>query len=209
MKVALRKATIVVLANLFNPSIVTRDWLKREGIVKEEPLKCANVPTLALFESNSYVLTVSPDRFEATLKIIEPVDHLIAGISSLASITKTFVEKLHHTPYRSLGINYIWSVKVEGDENVSSLLKDIFVSSKEGFLRLFPENDYQVGGIIYFPYDVFRVKLIVEPSEGYVTCNFNYSLATSDYEKIIKNIVMAEKNWDNSRNILNALFEKA
>lgn len=211
MKIALKKATIVILASSFNPSIVTKDWLIREGIVQEDAIKFANVPTFSLFESESFVITVTPDRFEVVLKIAKPVDYRTHDLDSLASVAKTFVEKLPHTPYNAVGLNYIWLAEAEGDENISSILKEKFISDKERFSRLFPEKNYGVGSIIYFQHDGFKVKLAIEPyleTMKHITNNFNYQANTSDYKEIMKKIEMVKDNWDNSKNTVNTLFKE-
>lgn len=211
MKIALNKATIVILAKEFNPSIVTKDWLSREGIVQGEAINFANVPTFSFFESDNFIITVAPDRFEVVLKIAKLVDYRTLDLESLVSVAETFTERLPHTPYKAVGINYIWKAESEGDENITSILKEKFLSDKKMFSRLCPEKDSYVGSIIYFPHDGFKVKLVIEPvldTMKHITCNFNYNAITLSYKEVRERIEKAIENWSNSKNIVNTLLKK-
>ena len=102
----LRSVSVVILADVHNPSILNPNFLKQEGIVTEE-WKISETVTTPPFSfityDNGIRLTVDPQKFIIIEKCNFNIQEKYTG--HIHKIARRYVEKLPHVSYYSLGLN--------------------------------------------------------------------------------------------------------
>jgi len=167
MEPKLRRADIVIIASAHNPSIVAPQWLKDNSLIVEKPLHFVNTPDFSLFESESFSLMVDHQRLQITAKKQDR-----RALRSLANVAANYVRLLPHIPYRSLGLNFLWTIEI----NEGGKFPRIGLSMNGSNLdSLFEGHKVTYGGIIYARKEPYMLKLVIEPQrENIVVHNFNY-----------------------------------
>ena len=69
---------------------------------------------------------------------------------------------LPETPYGAVGLNSNWLAQLEHRD----ALKEIFVAKPKQLDAIFHEGIYNVGGIVIYEYNPFRLQLTVRPEQG-------------------------------------------
>ena len=165
----LRKATIVILAQGHNPSIISPDWVHKMLQVDEKPAQFVHTPQFSVFDSPSYLLTVDTDRLELVTKVLDE-EH----IARCAELARRYFLTLPHIPYRSLGLNYIWAYSPEPSgkplPSVNLTINDLNLS------RVFASRNIKYGGTVRVqlkPY-VLTARIDHEDDQALVL-NYNFS----------------------------------
>ncbi len=183
MEAKLRWLSIVILAENHNPGIPSKDWLARKNIFKEEAKNFANTPIFSLFESENFRLTVDQKRLEMVL--VRPSED---GIDDLVDAALKYVNALPETPYKGLGNNIHWQISYTSKEERNRMLADIFIKPENPFWKSILKYAPKVGGVIYWKFKSFAVKLTMEPrEEALVILNFNYHYDIQDFKDLLKN----------------------
>lgn len=166
MEVKLSRADIVIIASSHNPSIVSPQWLKDNRLLIEEARHFVHTPDFSLFESESFSLVVDHQRLQITAK-----KQNRGSLESLANIASGYVKLLPHIPYRSLGLNFLWNVEIEGER-----APEIKVNINESdLLSIFKGHRITCGAIVYARKEPYLLKLIIErQGENTLVHNFNY-----------------------------------
>jgi len=173
----LRKASIVILAQAHNPSIISRDWVQKVLLVKEPPSNFVHTPPFSLFDSASFLLTVDTDRLELISKVLDE-EH----ISVCAQVAGAYFRKLPHIPYRSLGLNYIWEYSPEPQGKPLPQVK--LVIDNLNLSRIFGGRSIQYGGTVkvaFKPY-ILTVKIDYE-GDRTIVFNYNFSYVIENARK--------------------------
>ena len=180
----LKTTNIVILARNHNPSIATKDWLIENGIISknENITHFVHTPAFSVLETDVFSLTVDPDRLQIALKKLDN-----ESMNYLLNITKGYIKNLPETPYKAIGINYLFTLSIDDKK-----LKELFAVKDKLYTKLFG-NDYVIGGIIVFKYDKFLVRLQLKKINEETIADFNYHLNSHDIKELIKNI---EKYFD-------------
>lgn len=107
----LHSASVVILAESHNPSIINRDFLVKHKIVPKEwgVTETTVTPLLAAVQYDNGIMLQEDER---RLQIVEKCDLSLQKYTSsrLRSIVSAYVKILQHVPYRGLGFNYTVSV---------------------------------------------------------------------------------------------------
>lgn len=173
----LRKASVVVLAQAHNSSIVSPDWVQKVLLVKEPPSNFVHTPPFSLFDSASLLLTVDTGRLELVSKALDD-EH----ISACGEVAGTYFRTLPHIPYRSLGLNYIWEYLPEPNGKPFPQVKLVIGNLNLG--RVFNGESIKYGGTVRTtvkPYTL-TVKIDYE-DERTVVLNYNFSYAIESARK--------------------------
>lgn len=196
MNFSLSGANIVILAENHNPTIVSKEWLVKNDILKEDVLNFAHIPVASMVETNNYNLVVDQENLQLAIKNINR-----ENLDYLPKIITKYVDSLPETPYKAIGFNFIYEIQ-ENDEN----LKDTFMINDAKLLDIFPEN-YLFGGIIKFPLEDFKVTLTIQSSEsGNLIGNFNFHYPSGDINKIKEKLTEFIKILEKSEEILKRLL---
>ena len=100
-KASLRRANIVVLANSYNPSIVSRDWVLSRQLLSEPIGDFVHTPAFSLIQNNNFSLAVDMNRLQLSVKEPNP-----ENMKLMPQIIKKFFILLPETPYRAMGFNF-------------------------------------------------------------------------------------------------------
>jgi hypothetical protein len=91
------------------------------------------------------------------------------------------VQKLPHTPYRALGLNFIWHL-TPADKSIARLTRGLFFNADRALDRHFAVENAHYGGYLSKDVGNFRLKLDIKPiqvpvgdaTEGRVQFAFNF-----------------------------------
>lgn len=103
-RLALRSVSVVVTAEFHNPSILNPDFLVSRGIVPADWTVSQPVTTPALSVvqyENGVGWTVNPSQ----LTVTQSAGPDFGGACDVHRLVPSYLEKLPHVPYRSLGLN--------------------------------------------------------------------------------------------------------
>jgi len=205
MQIKLSSTNIVVLAKNHNPAIASTDWLKSEGIFDEKAINSTNTSVFSFFESEGFLLTVTPEHLQAALK--SPIE---SNVPRLQKSVSTYIKALPHTPFTAVGLNYIWTLGFDTQENASIYLKNLFIVDDNKIKTSLGKNNYQAGGILVFEDEIFRVRLlaeIVKQAPENISCNFNYHADVKNSQDVLQAISVFQCKNTESKQIVSHLFE--
>ncbi|MGC9780507.1 MAG: hypothetical protein HZR80_14770 [Candidatus Heimdallarchaeota archaeon] len=174
------RASMVILAESHNPSILSPDWLKRNEVITEKPNQFVLTPDFAVFDSKSFNLVVDRQRLQLNAKKATPT-----SLKALIDITTKYLELLPHIPYLRLGLNFEWVV--EEDEKKSPPDICLTIGSTKDFTPIFPDHELFYGSIIYAQKESYRLRLNIEPTDENALIykfNFDFNIKDKAVEKI-------------------------
>ncbi|MBN1330475.1 MAG: hypothetical protein JXA54_13455 [Candidatus Heimdallarchaeota archaeon] len=167
MELKLIRASIVILAEAHNPSIISPDWIAKNSLIPESPITFIHTPDLSGFDSKSFNLVVDRQRLQLTAKKTN------AKITeTLTTIIAKYFELLPHIPYLRLGINFDWIIE-EDNSNLPQIKTTI--GKVKDYSNIFPDHDLCFGSVIHAKKDPYNLRLSIEPTEiDSLTFRFNY-----------------------------------
>ena len=118
--------SVVVTAEFHNPSILSHDFLVSEGIVPNDwkPSEAIATPPLSIVHyANGIHWMLDQSRLTINEEALTPFKEKYL----VHEMAQRYLRKLPHTPYRSLGLNCVASVKIESPV---SWLTDRFLPSQ-------------------------------------------------------------------------------
>ena len=152
-------SNVVITAHHFNPSIFSQLWLVRNEILGEDDFAsgCLFSDQAANVESEQFGLLVVPPQMQFVPRL--PPDQQGDLVSNKVG---SIVRALPHTPYKAIGLNFLWHVEPE-DADVSALTRKLFYDPDRTICQLFDVADARFGA--YFSKDILgcRLKLDVKP----------------------------------------------
>jgi len=194
-------ASLVIVASNYNPSIVSRDWLRQKGIFPGPVSNFFHAPVFALVESEDFSLTVDEARLQVTTKRVT-TDNL----NEMTRIAERFVEILPETPYKAIGMNYQYDVAEEKCDLYSVLSPN---SSK---LRDLLSSQYEVGATLKFKYTEFVTTLTIQPSVGkqhQYRLSFNFHSNTASVDELKNRLASQAAILDKAETIVRGLSKNA
>lgn len=109
---------VIVTASALNPSVFSPAFLERLGLAQEEQFgPVILTPGLSQLSTGRYEILVTPDRLQFIPKGED--DQAIYFI--VREILWPILQALPHTPYKSVGMNFIWHID-GGDPNTTRRL---------------------------------------------------------------------------------------
>jgi len=180
----------IVLLGSFNPAIFHPEWFDRNQILPpqevrdiaeakrkdSDDLEGVKVRFIGsnVFVSGaqtrislpSYMITVSPDRFEVSTQIQGKYEELAKFVAAIFMI-------LEHTPIDAIGINFTSSLRFS--ESPKDLMSQYFCNQPDALNSVFGEN-YTIDSKITYTYDDSNVTLALDSiNEGSgIGIKFNY-----------------------------------
>lgn len=172
MNLAVYSANIVVLAERHNPAIVSKEWLAANKIIAEEAINFTHAPVFSLCESANFVIVVQEERLQIIAKNPEE-----GTLRELPRIVDRYLRKLPETPYRAVGINFLWAERSDDESELQLISRRLFAAAPDVFAHVTGSNDYTVGGILRWSQSGLAVRLVVErkvDDGALLDLNFNY-----------------------------------
>ncbi len=149
----LRDANIVILAQSYNPSIVSKEWLARKRIITEPVVNFVHIPPMSHVETSSIRLIIREERMQ--LGLVEVSDQRAALLPAVAT---SFVAALPETPYTAVGLNFAFTIPAS-DCRLSELL-----SPDVKRIRALLDSEYSLGVLLSFEFGYYRVRMTAPPA---------------------------------------------
>ncbi len=120
----------------------------------------------------------------------------------MSDIISAYISNLPETPYKAMGFNYTYGIDTKRDN-----IKKIFSLNDELFKKVF-NNDYGIGGEVYYGIDKFSISLKISPdrSDG-INAHYNYHLDCG-VEKLSKAITRYLEMNELSIKTIGSLFNE-
>ena len=193
MKVVPIQANIVILASSHNPGIASKEWLNQKGIFTETPTNFVHTPEFSLVETDNYSLHIDPQQLNIGLK--RPNEDRLTRLSVIAG---KYINALPETPYSAVGLNSNWIAQLESPD----VLKGIFITKPAHLDAIFHEGNYNIGGIVLYEYNPFRLQLAIKPDkDNNVSLQFNYHSDVSGVNVLSERISRFDKIIEHARDI--------
>jgi hypothetical protein len=156
----------VVVAQQFNPSIVTQLWLVNNRVLAADDFQDGSLYSdyVVQVRSRLFNMLVVPEQLQF-VPVGPPEGHQHLIVEKLGTIVRT----LPHTPYRALGLNFSWLLTpASGD--VGATTRGLFFHADRPLYQHFREDNAQYGGYLSKDFAGFRLRLdiksILFPGEG-------------------------------------------
>ncbi len=159
MPLELVASNTVIVAQQFNPSVVSQLWLVRNRIVAEDDFRpgCVFTDMLVQVDAREFQLVVVPPQCQFSPQVDAELqqDLVVERVGGI-------VRALPHTPYRGIGLNFIWHLTPE-DADVPTVSRSLFFCEGGPIHREFLDGNARFGA--YLSKDAFgaRLKLDAKP----------------------------------------------
>ena len=181
MEPVLIQGNIVLVAPNHRPDIVSKEWLLQNNILKEAPINFVHHQNLSLVDTTNFSINVVQQRLTITARNSNQ-----DTLNHLQTIAKRYIKALPNVSYNAIGLNSVWRVL----PNNPDLLKRTFVADPEQFNKAFRDAaNYNIGGIVLYKYDPFRVQLTITPQENdQINADYNYHLDITNSDQLSESI---------------------
>jgi len=159
MTIELAGANVVVAANQFNPTVFSQLWLVRNGLLAEEDFGPGFLFSQAVVQlaTPQFLLLVVPSQLQFT-----PSEQIQAQQGLIIEKVGRIVERLPHTPYVAIGLNFVWHLRDE-HTRIEELSRDLFFKNDSDLYRRFDTQDARFGAYLSRNFLGCRLKLDVKP----------------------------------------------
>jgi hypothetical protein len=191
----------VVVAQQFNPSIITQIWLRDNGVLAAEDFQEGSLysDVIVQVRSRLFHMLVLPDQLQF-VPVGPPEGHEQLVVDRLGAIVRT----LPHTPYRALGINFSWHL-TPADGNITGLTRSLFFDRNRALYRHFDVENAHFGGYLSRDFAGFRLRLDIKPilvpttagPENRLQFGFNFHCDLG--EAGVRQIEQGLRRWNEAR----------
>ncbi|MEZ6099962.1 MAG: hypothetical protein R3E01_13420 [Pirellulaceae bacterium] len=203
MEKELVNSNVVILAEQFNPSILSQIWLVKNDIFAEGDFKAGFVFTEAITQvsTSECELLVVPPRAQFTLKCANDAQQEL-----IVSKIGRLVNALPETPYRAVGFNLQWHL-VPDDATVEELTRRLFFVNDNPVHEAFDAPDARFGSYLSKDSMGFRLKLSIqpvivqryeEPGQHAIAFSFNYHCPLDRDPNQVSKIQDLLSRWDDA-----------
>src|SRR5579875_3202168 len=194
-------STVVVVAQQFNPSVISQLWLVQHGLLGEDEFQpgCIFTDMFVQVRSRQFHMLVVPEQlqFVPNVPAGEEQDLLVDKVG-------TIIQTLPHTPFRALGLIFNWFL-VPPDGDVAKLTRQLFFREEPALYRHFATEDAHFGAYLSKDSLGFRLKLDAKPilvpgengPQARVLFAFNFHADLK--EDSAQQIQTCLLQWDNAR----------
>ncbi len=205
MAVKLVNSAAVVAAHHFNPSVTSQVWLIDNEIVLRDEFTAGGAVYTDMFvqvPTRDFHLLIIPDNCQFT-----PAHHVERPQELIVNRVGRLVEILPHTPYKGVGVNFMWHFTPEND-TVNAVCRQLFYHAESPLHRLFDVNDARFGCYLSRDSLGFRLKLNVQPvmiampdgqQSHLIQFAFNYNFDLAGRENSVAEIQQALNRWNEAR----------
>jgi len=202
--------SIVVVAESWNPRILTADWLNTHTAVKDFETEIL-VPPLSIANSFKFKLVCEPQKLQLILK-----DPVKGDMNELTKIVKSIVKKLPETKYTALGVNFKGRIDFPTEKAVFGFIKKY--ASVKAIPGLCKENDDSLKVIVHLIKENIlgsrlTIKMLpaieVKNHKYVLVMDFNFHNGVKKLSDIKKRLENALRKEQKSLKILEALKSAA
>ena len=199
MELTLNRANIILVAPNHRPDIVSKEWLNQKNILNEIPTNFEHRQNRSLVETVNYSINVVQQRVTIVAKNSDQ-----EVLNSLQTIANEYIRELPDVSYNAVGFNSNWKIVTTNPD----LLKTTFIQSQEKFNEVFHgDTNYNIGGVVFYKHDTYRVRLIVVPeADNQIVADFNYHSDITTLEQLRESISYSTKAIDHARDAVRKLL---
>ena len=152
--------SVVLTANVFNPSIFTEKWMARNELLPEADMVGMRVfsPEVVQFQTARMQVLITPPKVQISFQLSDEQ----SALQALAFLSKT-TELLPHTPFRGLGLNFDYFVAQPEGHDFRGFNRALFGYSENPLFREFDTADARFGGYFSKNHGQARLKLDIKP----------------------------------------------
>lgn len=196
MEYVLKNSNIVILAKNYNPSIVSKEWLKEKKVIEENAVKFTHTPVFSLVQTDNFTFILDPDRLQISVN-----NSAIENIDNLPKVAERFIAHLPETPYTAVGFNFLFHLN-----NVKNSFKSIFKNDETKFTKLF-SAEYKLGGAVYFKHDEFVSRVQITPVDtNQLIADYNFHFDGAGIDKLKLALAKYSTAKDKALAIMKELF---
>lgn len=212
MSVQETEPAAVVVAQQFNPTVVSQKWLEEIELLRPGEIKgdFAFTSAFTQFATDQFRFLLIPDRVSIGL-LVPPDQQQALLLERLAKL----VQYVPHTPYTGLGLNFTFQVDPD-DGDTARYTRGLFFDPGRPLCKAFDAPDARFGG--YFSRSALggRVKLNVKPAMAKlekgaerhfvvleVNLHYDIEIEKGAADRIVKYL----ENWDAARSLAEELVE--
>ena len=194
-------SNVVIVARHFNPSILDRHWAITNGILSENDFEqgCIFTPVLSQINARDFKLLITPDQLQ-----LVPSDFSHEAGAIILSKVGAIVERLPHTPYVAIGLNFIWHI-IPTDEGMRALSRRLFFKEDNPIYQSFDTDNALFGAYLSKNYLNSRLKLDIKPAtimhEGQLSelLQFSFNFHRDIVDQRVENILELLRNWSQAK----------
>lgn len=193
---------VVLLARLFNPSVLSQMWLSRNGILDAEGTVKSNsifAENLVQIVTDEFVLAVLPDQLQFIPNVAPDAQQMLVQ-AKLGAI----INKLPHVPYRAVGLNFNWHM-IPDDGDVPTVTRQLFAGRSDGVFERFSDPNARFGTYLSKDFGPFRMKVDIKPvnvetmdgdKEDRIQFGFNFHAALPQDQDAAKAALDRLSHWN-------------
>jgi hypothetical protein len=192
--------------------MISEGEIKKGYVFTSEMAKFSTSAVEFLIIPNRVQVSLLPRQDAATGK---PVITAEAALSEIKPRIETVLDKLPHTPYKALGLNFAYIGQPEGEESALSLLRRVFYHEGTRFADSIAEYDFSIGSFLLHKWNGVSVKVEIkptryafrkkeEPTQG-ILCDFNFQFEAGD--DAVASFKSALGNWREAEQHARSLVE--
>jgi hypothetical protein len=193
-------AAAVVVAQQFNPSVVSQIWLVNNGLLTADDFQEGSLYSdfVVQVRSRLFHMLVVPEQLQF-VPVGSPEGHQALVVDKLGTIVRT----LPHTPYRALGLNFSWHLTPAGGD-VRAMTRRLFFRGDLPLYRHFQDDNANYGAYLSKAFAGFRLRLDIRPilvpadegEENRLQFAFNFQRDVADGAGQIEECL---HHWDEAR----------
>ena len=200
MSVELVGQNVVIVARLFNPSVLSQLWLVRHGLIAEDDFEsgCLFSDSLVQASTANFNLILVPEQFQFVPKVGDDLEQALI-VEKVGAI----VSHLPHTPYTAVGLNFLYHLTPE-DGDAGQLSRQMFFRPETPLYQNFNSEGALYGAYLSKDFDGCRLRLDIKPvtvplpdtrKETRLHFGFNFHLDLAGDEGAVDNIVAMLNRW--------------
>jgi hypothetical protein len=154
-------AAAVVVAQQFNPSVVSQIWLRDNHILAVDEFLDGSIYTdfVVQVRSRPFHMLVLQDQLQfvpaAEVPVVEQQQVIVEKLGAI-------IDLLPHTPYRALGLNFSWHLTPAADD-IGAFSRRLFSRDDQPLYQQFREENAHFGAYLSKEVAGFRLRLDIKP----------------------------------------------
>jgi hypothetical protein len=159
MSIQLAGSNVIIAARQFNPTVFSQLWFVRNELLAEEDFGPGYLFSEAVVQmaTPQFLMLVVPSQLQ-----FSPNDQVEDQQALIQEKVGRIVERLPHTPYLAVGLNFVWHMRDER-AGIEQLSRELFFKNDSELYRRFDAEDAKFGAYLSRNFGGCRQKLDIKP----------------------------------------------